>query len=408
MNATRKQSNIENYHWEGTDHHGNKSRGELRGTSVNRVKAELRRQGITPIKIRKKPKPLFDSHRKRISAKDIAVFTRQLSTLISAGITLSHALEIIAKGDDNAKMREIISTMTTDVEAGNSLSQALSKHPSQFDRLFCNLVKAGEHGGILENLLDRIATYKEKTESIKGKIRKALIYPTTVLAVAIIVTIMLLIWVVPQFESLFSGFNSELPILTKAVIAASEFIQTWWLILLASAITTIALIIQRKNNSDKFALNWDENLLRLPVIGNIIRKASIARFCRTLSTMLEANIPLVDAMESVSGAAGNRLYTIGILKMRDNIATGQQLQMAMRQSKLFPNMAIQMIATGEVSGTLDLMLGKVADFYEREIDESVDTLSSLMEPLVMVILGGLIGGLVISMYLPIFQMGQIF
>jgi len=404
----RKTQQINTFRWDGTRRNGQRVHGEVRGSNFHSIKAELRRQGITLLKIRKKPKPLFDMQRRRISSKDIALFTRQLTTMISSGTALTHALDIIAKGDDNPSMQEIVIAMKTDIEAGSSLAQALGKHPSQFDVLFCNLVKAGEHAGILEHLLDRIASYKEKTESIKGKIRKALFYPITVLAVAIIVTVMLLVWVVPQFESLFTGFNAELPAFTQAVIVASEFMQTWWLMLLIGSATMFIIVLRAKNSSAAFALNWDKQLLRLPVIGSILRKATIARFCRTLATLLKANIPLVEAMGSVAGAAGNRHYTKNILQMREDIATGQPLQRAMSQSKLFPNMAIQLVAVGEEAGALDSMLNKVADFYEREVDEAVDALSSLMEPFVMVILGIIIGGLVISMYLPIFQMGQVF
>jgi len=409
MATQKKEITQFTFLWEGTDRRGARHSGEIIGPSSALVKADLRRQGVTPIKVKKKPRALFGSDTtKKVKAKDIAIFSRQLATMMSAGVPLVQSFEIISKGNEHPGMQKLVTALKTDIEGGSSLGQALRKHPRTFDDLFCNLVKAGEQAGILENLLNKIATYKEKSEILKAKIKKAMMYPVGILVVAFIVTVILLIWVVPQFQTLFSSFGSELPAFTQMVVNMSEFVQEFWYIILFVPIGAIFFIVKAKQNSESFNLIFDKVLLKLPIIGNILQKAAVARFARTLGTMFAAGVPLVEAMESVAGATGNRVYSDAIIKMRDEISTGQQLQTTMLQSKLFPNMTVQMVAIGEESGSLDSMLSKVADFYEREVDDAVDNMSSLMEPLIMVILGVLIGGLVLAMYMPIFKMGQVF
>ena len=405
--AQQKAIKQEIFLWEGVDRRGVRTKGETRGTSVALVKAELRRQGINPIRVRRKPKPLFGSHKKKITPKDIAVFSRQLATMMSAGVPLVQAFEIIGRGHDNPAMQELIMTIKADVEGGSALSEALAKHPRYFDELYCNLIRAGEQAGILETLLHKIALYKEKVEAIKGKIKKAMFYPTAVIAAAFVVTGILLYWVVPQFQALFESFGADLPALTLMVIRMSEFVQAYWWAILGGLGLAVWLVIQAKRRSKAFNHFLDRLLLQVPVIGPIVRKATIARYARTLSTMFAAGVPLVEAMTTVAAAAGNVVFTQAILRMRDEVATGVALQQAMRQSGLFPNMVVQMVAIGEESGSLDGMLAKVADFYEEEVDNAVDGLSSLLEPVIMAILGILIGGLVVAMYLPIFKMGEV-
>lgn len=396
------------FSWEGTDRHGKKLKGEIRGPNLNLVKADLRRQGVTPIKVRRRSNStLFAPRKKKITTKDITVFSRQLSTMISSGIPLVQAMEIMGKGHENPAMQEIILTLKTDIEGGASLSQAMRKHPRQFDGLYCNLVRAGEQAGILENLMNKIATYKEKTETMKSKIRRALFYPVAVLAVAAIITYILLVFVVPQFETLYSGLGADLPVPTQIVISMSVFLQSYGWIVILMVVGGIYMFIKVKRTSESLQTRYDALVLKLPVVGAIVRKATIARYARTLGTMFAAGVPLVEALESVSGATGNNVYRDAIVTMRGDVATGQQLQLAMQQSKLFPNMAVQMVAIGEESGSLDGMLSKIADFYEQEVDEAVEGMSSLMEPVIMVVLGTVIGSLVVAMYLPIFKMGQI-
>ncbi len=392
--------------WEGTDKRGKKVKGEMSGQSDALVKATLRRQGINVGKVKKKPKPLFGVN-KKVTAKDIAVFSRQLATMMSAGVPLVQAFEIVGRGHENPGMQELILNVKGDVEGGNTLADSLAKHPLHFDELFVNLVRAGEAGGILETLLDKIATYKEKTEVIKSKIKKALFYPTAVLVMAFVVTAVLMIFVIPQFAALFRDFGADLPAMTKMVIAMSDFAVDNVGILFIGIVGSVVGLVQLNKRSIAFQHLMQRIVLRAPVFGDIIVKATIARFARTLSTMFAAGVPLVEAMDSVAGAAGNVVYGNAILKMRDEIATGQQLQVAMRDTGLFPNMVVQMVAIGEESGSIDSMLGKVADFYEQEVDDAVDAMSSLMEPIIMAVLGVLIGGLVIAMYLPIFKMGQV-
>jgi len=393
--------------WEGKDNKGKKVKGESVGNNISLVKATLRRQGISPSKIKKKSRPLFSAGKGSIKSKDISIFSRQLATMMDAGVPLVQGFEIIGRGHENKAMQELLLNVKTDIEGGSTLSDSLAKHPYHFDELYCNLVQAGEHAGILDSILEKIATYKEKTESIKGKVKKALFYPTAVLAVAFIITAILMIFVIPMFEQLFQGFGADLPAITRFVINLSAFFQKWWWALFGGIGLTIYGMIELKKRSVKFQHILDRTMLKLPIIGNILEKAAIARFARTLATMFAAGVPLVEAMVSVSGAVGNIVFKDATLIMKDEVATGTQLNVAMNQSGLFPNMVVQMTAIGEEAGSVDTMLSKVADFYEEEVDNAVESMSSLLEPLIMAILGVLIGGLVIAMYMPIFQMGKI-
>ncbi len=391
--------------WEGTDRKGKRVRGESRAASDAVVKADLRRQGISVLKVKKKAASLLGMRKKKIKTKDIAVFSRQLATMMSSGVPLVQSFEIIGRGHVNPAMQDLLLSIRGDIEGGSSLAESLGKHPIYFDDLFVNLVEAGEHAGVLEGLLHKIAAYKEKTESLKGKIKKALFYPAAVIIVAVLVTAIIMIFVIPQFEELFSSFGTDLPAFTRAVLNISRFVQSWWWAILGAAIIGAMAFGRTWKRSRKFRHLVDKTLLRVPIIGVILHKAAIARFCRTLSTMFAAGVPLVEALESVAGATGNVVYGDAVLKMREDVATGQSLQLSMQQQTLFPHMVIQMVSIGEESGALDDLLAKVADFYEEEVDNAVDALSSLLEPLIMVILGVLIGSLVIAMYLPIFQLG---
>jgi len=404
-----KAASLDTFIWEGTDKRGNRAKGEVRGNSPTLVKAELRRQGINPLKVKKKPKPLFGggARKKKITPKDIAVFSRQMATMMSSGVPLVQAFEIVGRGHENPAMQEMLMKIKNDIEGGNSLAEALAKYPNYFDGLYCNLVNAGEQAGILESLLHKIAIYKEKVEAIKGKIKKALFYPTAVVIAAIIVTTILLVFVVPQFAALFQGFGADLPAMTQMVIDMSNFMVDSWYIALGGFAGVIIAFKQAKKKSQGFRDFLDRAILKAPIFGEIIRKATIARFARTLATMFAAGVPLVEAMTTVAGAAGNVVYSNAVLRMRDEISTGISLQQSMRQSQLFPNMVVQLVAIGEEAGSIDAMLAKVADFYEEEVDNAVDGLSSLMEPLIMAFLGVIIGGLVIAMYLPIFKMGEV-
>lgn len=390
--------------WEGKDKTGTKTKGDISSKSETVARAELRRMGIRVQKIKKKPKPLFKS-KATIKPKDIAIFSRQLATMLDAGVPLVQSFDIIGKGHENPAMQDLLLGIKADIEGGDTLAEALNKRPLFFDELFCNLVEAGEQAGVLETLLDKIATYKEKTESMKAKIKKALTYPMAVLVVAFIVTTILLLFVVPVFEDLFKGFGADLPAFTQFVIGLSEWLQEYWWILFGGIGGTIYAFTYFKRRSRKFNHFLDKVLLKLPIVGLILNKSAIARFSRTLSTMSAAGVPLVEALESVAGATGNIIYSEAVLKMREDVATGQRLQFAMQQAKLFPHMVVQMVAIGEESGSIDAMLEKVADFYEEEVDNLVDNLSSLMEPLIMAVLGVLVGGLIVAMYLPIFKMG---
>ncbi len=406
MAATATAAKQATFLWEGKDKKGNKVKGQSQGINPTMVKAELRRQGITPAKV-KKQSALGGPKKQKITPKDIAIMMRQLATMMSAGVPLVQSFEIIGRGHENASMQDLILTVKGDIEGGNTLAKSLAKHPLYFDDLSCNLVEAGEHAGILETLLDKIATYKEKTEALKSKIKKALFYPIAVIVVAFIVTAILLIFVVPTFQELFASFGAELPAFTMMVINLSEFMQTYWWAVFGGIGAALYAFLEAKKRSRKFRHGLDRLVLKLPVVGDILTKATIARYARTLSTMFAAGVPLVEAMDSVAGASGNIIYEDAIYQMRDQIATGQQLQLAMAQSGLFPNMVVQMVAIGEESGALDGMLSKVADFYEAEVDDAVDGLSSLLEPLIMAVLGVLVGGLIIARYLPIFKLGAV-
>ena len=392
--------------WEGTDRKGNKIKGKTMAANEAAVRADLRRQGVVPNRIRKQSPGLFRGPG-TVTAGDIAIFSRQLATMLSAGIPLVQAFEIVGSGHENAAMQKLIMAVKTDVEGGSALAEALAKHPIHFDDLFVNLVEAGEQAGALETLLDKIATYKEKTEAIKKKIKKALTYPAAVLVVAFVVTIILLVFVIPAFEDLFKGFGADLPAFTRLIIDISQFVRDRGWILAIMAGSAVYLFLYFKKRSRPMRHFLDRLSLNLPIIGPILQKASIARYARTLSTMFAAGVPLVEALESVAGATGNIVYEIGVLRMKDEVATGQRLQQAMENTDLFPNMVIQMLAVGEESGSLDDMSAKVADFYEEDVDNAVDNLSSLLEPMIMAILGILVGGLVVAMYLPIFKMGSV-
>jgi len=393
------------FSWEGTDARGNRVKGKTVAADEAAVRAELRRQGVVPTRVRKQS-ALFQSKGK-VTPADIAIFSRQLATMLTAGIPLVQAFEIIGSGHENPAVAELVLAIKADVEGGTALAEALAKHPLHFDDLFVNLVEAGEQAGALETLLDKIATYKEKTEAIKKKIKKALFYPAAVLVVAMIVTTILLIFVIPEFENLFQGFGADLPAFTRMVIGLSEFMRSQgWLVGLSIG-GTIGAYLYMKKRSRRVREIQDRIALKMPIIGAILTKAAIARFARTLSTMFSAGVPLVEALDSVAGATGNVVYEKGVLEMRDEVATGQRLQRAMSNTELFPNMVVQMIAVGEESGSLDDMSAKVADFYEEDVDNAVDSMSSLLEPMIMAILGVLVGGLVVAMYLPIFKMGAV-
>ncbi len=392
--------------WEGTKKNGEKIKGESIGASEILVKADLRRQGITPTKVRKKPKPLFQS-KPKIKGQDIAVFTRQLATMMAAGVPMVQAFEIVGRGHENASMQELIMSIKADVEAGNTLASSLAKHPKYFDELFVSLVGAGEQSGALETLLNEIATYKEKTESMKAKIKKAMTYPIAVVVVAFVVSAILLIFVVPTFEDLFKDFGADLPAFTQFVIHLSEVMQKWWWAIFGGIGLGVYMLVKLNKTNPEFHRKVDRLMLKVPVFGQIVQKSAVARFCRTLATMFAAGVPLVEAMTSVAGATGNVVYSDATLQMRDDTAGGIQLQQSMRSTGVFPNMVVQMVAIGEESGSLDHMLGKAADFYEEEVDNMVDNMSSLLEPMIMAILGVLIGGLVIAMYLPIFKLGAV-
>ncbi|MBD8603639.1 type II secretion system F family protein [Pseudomonas sp. CFBP 8771] len=394
------------YVWDGKDRKGSAVAGEMSSTGPALVKAQLRKQGITPGKIRKKTTSIFDRD-KKIKPKDIALFTRQMATMMRAGVPLLQSFDIISEGFENRAMRKLVDELKQEVAAGNSFASSLAKKPQYFDELYCNLVNAGEQAGALETLLDRVATYKEKTEALKAKIKKAMTYPIAVLVVALIVSAILLIKVVPQFQTVFEGFGAELPAFTLMVISLSEVVQKWWLVILG-AIIGLGFAFKRLHRSNqKFRNGIDRILLKIPVIGPLIYKSSVARYARTLSTTFAAGVPLVEALDSVAGATGNILFKRAVISIRQDVSTGMQLNVSMRATKMFPALAIQMTAIGEESGALDDMLDRVATIYEAEVDNMVDSLTSLMEPMIMAVLGVVVGGLVIAMYLPIFQLGSV-
>lgn len=394
------------FNWEATDRKGAKIKGSSVGPSEALIKSQLRKQGLNPIKVAKKRSIGFGGGGK-IESQDVAIFSRQMATMMTAGVPLVQALEIVGRGHEKQAMATMILGIKANIEAGNTFAESLAKYPLQFDDLFVNLVNAGEKSGALETLLDKIATYKEKTEAIKKKVKKAITYPAAVVVVAFIVTAILLIFVVPQFEELFKGFGADLPAFTQLVVDMSRALKSSGLMIGLGIVGFIVGFIEIHKRSTKLQELMDRVMLRLPVLGDILYKSAVARFARTLATMFAAGVPLVDALDSVAGAAGNIVFYKAIIRIKDQVSTGQQLQLSMSQSGIFPPMAVQMIAIGEESGSLDAMAGKVADFYESEVDALVDALSSLLEPMIMAILGVLVGGLVVAMYLPIFKMGSV-
>jgi len=405
--ATVQQAQPTVFLWQGRDKRGAKLKGQQVATTPNLVRAELRRQGINPISVKKKPKPLFGGAGSRISSKDIAVFSRQLATMLKSGVPLVTAFQIISGGLKNPRMRTVIDKIRADVESGGALAEALAEHPVQFDELYVNLVKAGESAGVLDTILDNIATHKERIESIKGKIRKALYYPAAVIAVAIIVSSILLIFVIPQFEQVFASFGSDLPAFTRMVVNASRFMRSNGVYIFLTFGLIITALIMAKRRSKRFAHWLDRISLRIPIVGGILEQAAIARFCRTLAITFAAGVPLVDALKIVSGATGNAVYDDAAARIREDVAVGHQLQLAMQQTTVFPNMVIQMAAIGEEAGSLDAMLVKVAEAYEEEVNNAVDALSSLLEPLIIVFVGVVVGTMVVAMYLPIFKMAAV-
>jgi len=395
------------YVWHGKDSKGRVTKGELPGNSIALVKAQLRKQGINPTKVKKKGKDLFAPSKPKIKPMDVAIFTRQLATMMKAGIPLVQSFEIVGGGLENISMREVVFTIRDDVASGNNFADSLRKHPRLFDDLFCNLVEAGEQSGALESMLESLATYKEKSEALKAKIKKAMNYPITVVAVAIIVTGILLVKVVPQFAETFSSFGAELPIFTQYVMRISDFAIAWWLYILVGLGIASFAFKEAKVRSKSFAEFLERLSLKAPVFGDIVKSSALARFTRTLATTFASGVPLVDALDSVAGATGNIVYKNASLRVRDDVTTGIQLTQAIKSTNLFPIMVIQMVSIGEESGALDSMLDKCATFYEAEVDNAVDGLTAMMEPLIMAVLGVLVGGLMIAMYMPIFQIGSV-
>ena len=405
MATTATKTNV--FTWAGTDKSGRQSKGEIHAASQALAKAQLRRQGIQPKTVKKKAKPLFGGQGKAIKPADIAIFTRQLATMLKAGVPLVQSFEIVEDGTEKPRMRDLVGEIKNDVAAGGGLAPSLAKHPRHFDDLFCSLIASGEESGTLDTMLARVATYKEKTEALKAKIRKALTYPMAVIAVAIIVTAILLIKVVPQFAETFRAFGSDLPAFTLFVLQISDFTREWWFIVLLGIIGSIFLFREAKFRSVGFSEFLDKMILKLPIFCSIVHDAVIARFSRTLATTFAAGVPLVDALDSCAGAAGNSVYAKAIRQIRDDVTTGSTLQASIQSTGLFPNMLMQMVAIGEESGSLDDMLSKVADHYEQLVDDAVDNLSALMEPMIMSVLGVLVGGLMVAMYLPIFMLGSV-
>lgn len=401
-----KIKELEIYQYKGVNRRGKKADGELKGNSIAEVKALLRQQGITPSKVKRKPKSLFGGE-KKITAADIAVFTRQIATMLGAGVPLVQSVDLIANGADNKSLRSLMQKISVKIQSGLPLSEVLREHPKYFDELYCDLVKSGEQSGALDRIFDRIAIYKEKGEALKSKIKKAMFYPIAVLVVSAIVTSILLIFVVPQFAEIFAGFGAELPAFTLFVLGISEMMQQYWWVVLFGLFAFGYAVKNAYGKSLKFRTMADGWILKAPVIGNILNKAAVARFARTLSTTFAAGVPLIEALESAAGASGNEIYRNAIMHVREEVSSGTQMYLAMKQTDQFPEMVIQMVSIGEESGALDGMLEKVANIYEQEVDDAVDGLTALLEPMIMSVLGVVIGGLIIAMYLPIFQLGSI-
>ena len=408
MAKKQEDKGLDTFEWVGVSARGKKLEGELSSTSIALVKAQLRKQGITPSKVKRKAKPLFGiKNVQKITPKDIALVTRQIATMLMAGVPLIQAIEMIGSGATNKSVGSLMAKIGDEVKAGDTLSNALRKHPRYFDDLYCDLVASGEQSGALDKIFDRVALYKEKSEALKSKIKKAMFYPISVLVIAGIVTSILLIFVVPQFQDIFAGFGAELPAFTLMVIGISEFMQEYWWIILIAIVGFGWAYKEALLKNKKLRDANDRAILKLPVIGMILNKAAVARYARTLSTTFAAGVPLVDALDSAAGASGNAVYRYAILDIKAEVSSGNQMNWAMRNSKIFPDMVVQMVAIGEESGSLDGMLAKVATIYEQEVDDAVDGLSSLLEPLIMAVLGVLVGGLIIAMYLPIFQLGSV-
>ena len=400
-------SQMQTFTWVGIDKRGIKIKGEQVSKNASLVKASLRQQGINPQVVKAKAKPLFGKTGSSIKPRDIAIFSRQLATMMAAGVPMVQGFEIVAGGQTNPRMKDMLTNIKVDIEGGSSLNEALGKYPVQFDELFQNLVRAGESAGVLDTVLDTVATYKENIEAIKGKIKKAMFYPAAVLAVAVIVAAILLIFVIPQFETVFKNFGADLPAFTQMLVTVSRFMVKYWWLVFGILIGTIVGIMMLYKRSDKFAHLVGRGMLKLPVIGDILRKSAIARFARTLGVTFRAGVPLVEALDSVANATGSVVYNDAVKRIREDVAVGHQLQLAIRQTNLFPNMVVQMIAIGEEAGALDKMLFKIADFYEEEVNNAVDALSSLLEPFIMIIIGLIVGSMVVGMYLPIFKLGSV-
>lgn len=405
--VARATMELQPFVWEGTDKRGIKMKGEQLAKNANLLRAELRKQGISPGQVKPKPKPLFGAAGKPVTAKDIAFFSRQMATMMKSGVPIVSALEIIGSGHKNPRMKKMVDGIRADIEGGSSLYEAISRHPVQFDELYRNLVRAGESAGVLETVLDTIASYKENIEALKGKIKKALFYPAMVLVVAFLVSTVLLVWVVPQFEEVFQSFGADLPAFTQMVVNLSRFMVSWWWLIAIVVIGAVVAIAMTYRRSEKMQHTVDRLVLKVPVIGQIMHNSAIARFARTTAVTFKAGVPLVEALGIVAGATGNKVYGDAVLRMRDDVSVGYPVNMAMKQLNLFPHMVIQMTGIGEEAGALDAMLFKVAEYYEQEVNNAVDALSSLLEPMIMVFIGTIVGGLVIAMYLPIFKLGAV-
>jgi type IV pilus assembly protein PilC len=406
--ARAQISQMPTYEWVALDKRGKRMKGSTQAKNASLVKAELRRQGMNPQTVRERSKPLFGSSGKAVKPRDVAIFSRQIATMMASGVPMVQAFDIIADGQKNPRFKNMLIDVKQNIEGGSTLAEALSQYPVQFDELFCNLVRAGEAAGVLDTILDTVATYKEKTESIKGKIKKALFYPIMVMVVAVAVIMIMLLFVVPVFAKTFKDAGAQLPAPTQLLVTLSQFMQQYWWMIIFGIVGAIVALVMAKKRSVKFAHLLDRLTLKIPVMGNILRQSAIARFARTLGVTFRAGVPLVEAMDAVAGATGSVVYAEGVHQMRDDVAVGHQLQLAMRQTGLFPNMVVQMVAIGEESGALDHMLFKCAEFYEEEVSNAVDSLASLLEPLMMVILGVLVGGIVIALYLPIFKLAGTF
>lgn len=405
--VARATMELQPFVWEGTDKRGVKMKGEQLAKNANLLRAELRRQGINPGQVKPKPKPLFGAAGSPVKPKDIAFFSRQMATMMKSGVPIVSALDIIASGHKNPRMKKLVDTIRTDIEGGSSMYEAISKHPVQFDELYRNLVRAGEGAGVLETVLDTVATYKENIEALKGKIKKALFYPIMVVVVAMLVSGIMLVFVVPQFEDVFKSFGAELPAFTQMVVNLSRFMVSWWWLMLLVAIGTAVALVMSYKRSPKMQHAMDRLVLKVPVIGQIMHNSAIARFSRTTAVTFKAGVPLVEALGIVAGATGNTVYEEAVLRMRDDVSVGYPVNMSMKQTNLFPHMVIQMTGIGEEAGALDAMLFKLAEYYEQEVNNSVDALSSLLEPMIMVFIGTIVGGMVIAMYLPIFKLGAV-